>query len=77
LFCDPNSEGQTDILEQRQARVTGDRGEGQTDILEQRQTLTQSDQIWRIFAYWVIVFFEHLLESYRSSPILVGYFFPR
>jgi hypothetical protein len=28
----------------------------------------QGDQIGRIFAHWVIVCFEHVIENYRNSP---------
>jgi hypothetical protein len=36
----------------------------------------QGDQIGRIFAQWVIVYFGQLLENYRSIPHVSGYFIP-
>jgi hypothetical protein len=32
-------------------------------------SLKQGDQIGRIFAYWVIVYYEHIYENYRNSQI--------
>jgi hypothetical protein len=37
--------------------------------------LNQGDQIGRIFAYWVIVYFWQFFENFRSSHIL-GLLFP-
>jgi hypothetical protein len=37
--------------------------------------LWQGDQIGRIFAQWVIVFFGQFLENYRSITSIFGYFF--
>jgi hypothetical protein len=35
----------------------------------------QGDQIGRIFAYWVIVFFGHRSKNYRSPEFLVYIFY--
>jgi hypothetical protein len=37
----------------------------------------QGDRIGRIFASWAIVYYGHFFENSRSSPKVVGYFFPR
>jgi hypothetical protein len=37
--------------------------------------LFQGDRIGRIFAYWVIVYFEHLCEKHRISQNIWATFF--
>jgi hypothetical protein len=47
-------------------------------ILDQEKSgnPAQGDQIGQIFAYWVIVYFGHFSENYKSIPNSLGYFFP-
>jgi hypothetical protein len=38
--------------------------------------LNQGDQIGRIFAFWVIVYFEQFFENYKNNPNFCAAFFP-
>jgi hypothetical protein len=37
----------------------------------------QGDKIGGIFAHWAIVYFLKFDANYKSSPIFLGYYFPR
>jgi hypothetical protein len=40
----------------------------------ERLAVDQGDQIWRIFAFWVFVYFGQFYKIYRNSPNLLAAF---
>jgi hypothetical protein len=48
-----------------------------TYVEEENNPAAQCDQIGRIFAHWVIVYFGQLFLNCRSSPLFAVYFYHR
>jgi hypothetical protein len=46
-----------------------------TYIVPVKPLATQGDQIWRVFAYWAIVYFGQRFENYTSCAIFGDTFF--